>query len=376
MDGIVRPVSGVRREAFLPAVTVQNHAANLAWLPDGTLACVWFGGTMEGMGDISIYLSRLVPGADRWSAPEKLSDDPDRSEQNPVIFVAPDGRVWLIHTAQTAGDQDSSIVRCRISGDGGRTFGPVETLCEVPGTFVRQPIVVNERGHWLLPLFRCAAIPGVRWSGDLDVASVLTSEDGGGSWTMRGVPDSVGAVHMNIVPLGGGEMVAFYRDRFAERVRRSRSHDDGHTWSAPQATDLPNNNSSMQVVRLRNGRLVIVYNHSDASMSESRRASLYDEIAAETEAPSSASSPGTYRKAIWGVPRAPLSLSFSADRGERFAGRLDLETGDGYCLTNNSKDGLNRELSYPSIVEGPKRELHVAFTYHRRAIKHLIVSVG
>ena len=29
MDGVIRPVSAGRSEAFLPARTVQNHAANL-----------------------------------------------------------------------------------------------------------------------------------------------------------------------------------------------------------------------------------------------------------------------------------------------------------------------------------------------------------
>ena len=51
--------------------------------------------------------------------------------------------------------------------------------------------------------------------------------------------------------------------------------------------------------------------------------------------------------------------------------RIDLESGDGYCLTNNSKDGLNREYSYPSILEAPDRSLEIAFTYFRRAIKHV-----
>src|SRR6218665_683488 len=101
--------------AFLPSPCIQNHAANLAFLADGTLTCVWFGGTMEGMGDISVYISRLAPGADTWSEPEKLSDDPAKSEQNPLIFTAPDGKIWLLYTSQTSGDQDGAVVKCRIS---------------------------------------------------------------------------------------------------------------------------------------------------------------------------------------------------------------------------------------------------------------------
>ena len=43
--------------------------------------------------------------------------------------------------------------------------------------------------------------------------------------------------------------------------------------------------------------------------------------------------------------------------------RRNLEEGDGYCMTNNSKDGLNREFSYPSITQAQGGDLEIAFTY-------------
>ncbi|WP_109577289.1 exo-alpha-sialidase [Aminobacter sp. AP02] len=374
MDGKVRVVAAGRSDAFLPSPTVQNHAANLTLLPDGTLACVWFGGTMEGMGDISIYMSRLAPGSDVWSAPETMSDDAQKSEQNPLLFNAPDGKVWLLYTSQTSGHQDGAVVKCRISDDGGKTFGAVSVLCDMPGTFVRQPIIVNGRGAWLLPVFRCIGVSGTRWSGDVDTAAVLVSTDAGASWTMHDVADSIGAVHMNIIPLGGDEMVAIFRNRFSEQVLRNRSFDGGLSWSAPEATDLPNNNSSVQAVRLADGRIAIVYNHANASMSDDRRLSLYDEIDGDEPQEAAPPAASSVRKAVWGVPRAPLSLAFSSGGGDSFGGRIDLETGDGFCLTNNSKDGLNREFSYPSILQTPDGAIHVAFTYFRRAIKYVRLS--
>lgn len=359
-----------RSDAYLPSPCIQNHAANLAFLPDGTLTCVWFGGTMEGMGDISIYMSCLAPGSDRWSEPEKMSDDPAKSEQNPLIFNAPDGRVWLLYTSQTSGDQDGAVVKCRISEDGGKSFGEPRILCDLPGTFVRQPIVVNFRDDWLLPAFRCVSLPGQRWSGDADTAGVLISHDQGSTWRMLDVPDSLGAVHMNILKLGGGKMIAFFRNRFAENILSSSSQDDGESWSKPGSTNLPNNNSSIQAVMLKDRRIAMIYNHSSAATSDARRQSLYDEIESDS-APVTAAAERPARKAIWGVPRAPLSLAISSDGGKTFEHRVDLDTGDGYCLSNNSKDMLNREFSYPSIIEGPDGTLHVAYTYYRRAIKYV-----
>jgi len=165
-------------------------------------------------------------------------------------------------------------------------------------------------------------------------------------------------------------MIAFYRNRFAESILSSRSPDGGETWSAPEPTELPNNNSSIQATVLNDGAIAMVYNHSNASTSDARRQSLYDEIeGGGTGEATLVADIG--RKAVWGVPRAPLSLAISRDGGKSFPHRVDLDTGDGFCLSNNSKDSLNREFSYPSVIQGSDGALHIAYTYYRRAIKYV-----
>ena len=68
MDGRLTERDG-GLEAILPASTVQNHAAFLARLPDGTLACAWFGGSLEGKSDISVHAARRgAPGPGRRRA--------------------------------------------------------------------------------------------------------------------------------------------------------------------------------------------------------------------------------------------------------------------------------------------------------------------
>lgn len=388
-DGVIREQTSEpgRADAFLPAPAVQNHSANLMPLPNGDLACVWFAGTQEGVADISIWMSRLPNGSNTWSPPAQLSHDPSRSEQNPILFNAPTGDLWLLHTAQEAGNQDTSEVRYRVSTDDGSTWGPTQTLfpaTETSGIFVRQPVVVVASGRWLLPVFRCARTPGQRWIGDHDTSSVMISDDQGTSWREVTVPDSTGCVHMNIQPADDGSLLALFRSRWADFVYQSRSDDEGETWSAPVPTELPNNNASIQYVRLADGRLALVYNHSSAADATDRRISLYDEIddeglvapprqnlgATNAQANRPTQTPGV-RTAFWGAPRAPLSITFSSDGGTTWSARRDLEVGDGYCLTNNSRDGLNREYSYPSVQQTADGDLHIAFTYYRQAIKHV-----
>jgi predicted neuraminidase len=380
-DGVLRehPGDPARRDAFLPSTTVQVHAANLMTLPDGSLGCVWFGGTQEGVPDISIWFSRLV--GDRWTPAVQLSDDPGRSEQNPVLFPAPDGTVWLLWTAQHAGDQDSAEVRCRVSADSGATWGETRTLFPATssgGVFVRQPVVVLPSGRWLLPVFHCVTVPGQKWVGDVDTSAVMLSDDAGATWREVPVPDSTGCVHMDVVTVEGG-LAAFYRSRWADWVHRSTSGDDGETWTAPVPTELPNNNSSIQVTALADGRLAMVLNPTQAGPGTARRLSLYDEIddaglAAEQGAAPVVPVDDGGRHAFWGTPRAPMTLALSADGGVTWPQRRDVETGDGYCLSNNSRDGVNRELSYPSVHQTADGALHLAFTYHRKAIEHVVVD--
>ncbi|TDC76023.1 sialidase family protein [Streptomyces hainanensis] len=379
-DGVLRPrpEDPDVLQAFLPAPAVQNHAASLTVLPDGALGCVWFGGTQEGVPDISIWFSRLAPGGAAWEAPVRLSDDPDRSEQNPLLFPTPAGELWLLHTAQRAGDQDTAEVRLRVSVDGGRSWDAPRTLFPAGpegGVFVRQPPVVLASGRWLLPIFRCVPVPGTRWTGEQDTSSVLISDDAGRDWRERPVPESTGQVHMNIQPLADGTLVALFRSRWADRVHRSVSRDDGETWTAPEPTGLPNNNSSLQCLVLADGRLALVHNHSSRADASARRVSLYDEIDEAGQAgearPPAAEPAG---RAFWGAPRAPLTLAISADGGLSWPLRRDVATGDGHCLTNNSRDRLNRELSYPTIAQTPDGALHIAFTYWRQTITHVRVT--
>jgi predicted neuraminidase len=384
-DGVIRSRadSPDRRDAYLPTSTVQVHAANLMTLANGDLGCVWFGGTQEGVPDICVWFSRLTPGSDTWSAPVQLSDDQTRSEQNPVLFPTPTGELWLLFTSQHAGNQDTAEVRYRVSTDDGVTWGPVRTLFPATdrgGIFVRQPVVVLPTGRWLLPIFHCVTVPGRRWVGDADTSAVMISDDAGATWREVAVPESTGCVHMSVVPVGD-RLTAFFRSRWADAVYQSWSDDDGETWTTPAPTELPNNNSSIQATALSDGRLAMVLNPIRAGVDTPRRLSLYDEIDDEgladaqsqvEEAPAEDDSGG--QRAVWGTPRAPMTLALSADGGRTWSVRRDLETGDGYCMTNNSREGLNRELSYPSVHQTPDGLLHVAFTYHRRAIQYVTVD--
>lgn len=379
MTGAVRSTSDGRSEALLHSPMIQNHASFLHRLEDGTLICAWFGGTLEGKSDISIFASVLTPGSSQWGPAQRLSDDPVHSEQNPVLFAAPDGRLWLFHTSQPSGNQDECRIRMaqviRDVQDPTALSSLEGRYLDLPrGCFVRAPLTVRDDGAWLLPIFRCLQRPGQKWNGSHDYAALSISEDDGETWRLEELDSSTGCVHMSPVSLAGQQTAAFFRRRQADQVYRTESQDGGRSWSTPEATDLPNNNSSIAAIRLADGRVAIICNPVNAAQSSDRRASLYDELGEEDARPDADPSGGCVP--VWGVPRAPVAVCLSADGGRTFPVRVVVEDGPGTCLSNDSTDGRNLEMSYPWLVEDPDGRLHIAYTYHRRAIKYVCLAPG
>ena len=185
------------------------------------------------------------------------------------------------------------------------------------------------------------------------------------------MPASTGSVHMTIVALGGERLAAFYRRRQADFVHRSESSDGGESWTAPEPVDVPSNNSSLSAIRLRDGRIALACNPANAAMyPDARRASLYDELGDGDDRPNASGGCNP----VWGVPRAPMALCLSDDEGRSFGTRITVEDGPGTCLTNNSVDGANHEMSYPSLVQQEDGTLDLAYTFHRRAIRHVRLS--
>lgn len=379
MDGILYKISNAREEAFLPSPMVQNHAAFLAFLDDGALACTWFGGTLEGKSDISIFASILLPESNQWGEAQRLSFDSEHSEQNPVLFNAPDGRLLLFHTSQPSGNQDECRIRmAEITRDAGNPLAltvVTETYLDLPrGCFVRAPLVIRADGAWLLPIFKCVQRPGQRWNGSHDHAAVGISFDAGKTWALEDVAQSTGCVHMSPVVTGENQLAAFFRRRQSDYVYRTTSDDGGHSWSVPEPTDVPNNNSSIAVITLEDGRQAMICNPSNWQTSADRRASLYDELGEDDDRPDADPAGGC--TPIWGVARAPVAVCLSNDQGRTFKKRLIIEEGAGTCTSNDSTDGHNKEMSYPWLLEGADGSLHLAYTYHRRAIKYVRLSAG
>ena len=327
------------------------HAPALLELPNGDMLCCWFAGTYEGSADIRIICSRLERDDDRWSKPVDISGDPTRSEQNPSLFYGPDDAVWAIYTAQLdrqAGKdnmQFTSQIRCQKSTDGGRTWGPYETLFAREGSFCRQPIQVLANGRWIFGNWLCTdSVDGL--SGDPTAFQI--SDDQGKTWRQVDMPNSRGRVHANVVEMDDGHLLAFMRSREADFIYRSESFDWGDTWSEPKPTPLPNNNSSISALRLQSGRVAIAYNPTCTPDPK----------------------PG---KAAWPGLRCPVAVALSEDGGLTFPIVRWMERGEGYMGEENRTN--NKQYEYPYLMQSRDGMLHLAYAaFTRLGVKYVRFS--
>lgn len=329
------------------------HAPALIETEDGGMLCAWFAGSFEGSGDISIVVSKLDPETQTWSIPITVSQGENLSEQNPAFFRHPNGDIWLIYTSQISRQegkdnmQFSSIIMVQKSRDEGLNWSNAEVLIHNEGTFSRQPIQILSNGRWIFSTWLCEdSADGLT----NDPTEFQVSDDEGITWKPIRMPESEGRVHANVIELEKGHLIAFMRSRFADFIYKSESKDYGDSWSVPEATLLPNNNSSISAIKLSSGEIAIAYNLNSASNA-------------------------TFGKIAWPGLRNPVAVSVSEDGGLTWPiGRI-FEQAEGFIGTENKTN--NAQYEYPSLYQDRQGTLHLVYAYKNRlSVKYVRFTVS
>ena len=291
----------------------------------------WFGGTKEQHSDVGIWLSDRFEA--RWSPPRRVAKINDQPHWNPVLFRDPAGVVHLYFKVGPSARQWWTWLM-RSNDDGATWSEPVELVQRDDrprGPVKNKPIVLAD-GTWLAPSSIETDTPGAGDEGAWNVF-VDRSEDGGRTWRAG---DLISMDRADFAGLGviqptlwesQPDHVHMLMRSTCGRICRSDSVDGGRTWSTVYATDLPNNNSGLDLAKLDDGALALVYNPVEAN---------------------------------WGA-RSPLTIALSHDNGLTWPDRLDIETGDG-------------EFSYPAII-ATRKGMAVTYTWKRQRIAYWHGSV-
>lgn len=309
----------------------ECHASTIAATESGELVVAWFGGTYEKHPDVGIWLARRavkkgdltsddVGAVAAWSVPVevvngKQADGSRHPCWNPVLHQVPAGPLLLFYKV---GPSPSTWWGMRTeSRDGGRTWSKSTRLPDqIAGPIKNKPVLLKD-GRLLCG----SSTEDQGWRVHLEWTS-----DGGKNWERTGVlsdRDQRGAIQPTILQQSDGALRILCRSRAGGQLLSATSTDQGRNWSALEALDLPNPNSGVDAVTLRDGQHLLVYNHT-----------------------------------IKG--RSPLNVAVSRD-GVRWSAALVLESEPG-------------EYSYPAVIQSADGLVHITYTWKRRKLRHVVVD--
>ena len=213
----------------------------------------------------------------------------------------------------------------RTSTDDGKTWSVGDKLPDgFLGPIKNKPVQLAN-GDILCPTSTETRESPSQWRAHFELSSDL-----GKTWRKAAPPDvapdpggkSINAIQPSVLIFSDGHLQAIGRTRDG-KLFETTSSDKGATWSALVLTQLPNPNSGTDAVSLKDGRHLLIYNHTSKG-------------------------------------RSPLNIAISKD-GKEWSAALVLEKDPG-------------EYSYPCVIQTSDGLIHAAYTWHRTKIKHVVID--
>jgi len=354
-------------ELIFPLQEQHVHSSSIVELPNGDLLTCWFQGSGERTAnDVVVNGARLKKGETQWSKPFLMADTPGQPDCNPMLFMNNSGKLFLVWIVVQANRWENSILKVRTTTDyngedapnwewqdiilmkPGEEFAsrveeqfkkhtkdnlawaeyalPYEELLinaakdprkRETGWMTRCIPTILENGNILLPLY----------SDGFNFGLIAISEDDGETWTSCLPIIGRGLNQPSLVVRKDGSIDAYLRDDgdAPGRIMLSHSDDGGYSWTFAKKTDIPNPGASIEIINLKSGKWLLIYNDIEDG-------------------------------------RYSIAATISDDEGNSWKWKRKLE---------NTKGG---SFSYPSVIQTKDGKIHVTYSYHlsdeKKAIKH------
>lgn len=293
------------------------HASTIENTPAGLVAA-FFGGSDEGNDDVGIWVCRH--DGKTWGPPVEAANGIESESKrypcwNPVLFQAPDGPLLLFYKVGPSPIRWWGMLIS--STDNGQTWSNPMRLPEgILGPIKNKPVLV--KGQLICP--SSTEHDGGRWQVHME-----STPDWGKTWTKTpplGDGVEFGVIQPTLVTYPDGKLQILCRSK-QRQVVDSWSSDNGKTWSPLATTVLPNPNSGIDAANLKDGSVLLVYNHTQRG-------------------------------------RSPINVALSTD-GKSWAAGIPLETEKG-------------EFSYPAVICTPDGHAHITYTWKRQKLKHIEID--
>ena len=315
----------VHEELILRNPPFQScHSSSIVEVKPGHLVVAFFAGSAEGQKDVGIWLSHK--NGNEWTAPQLVADGVINNALrypcwNPVLFSPGEGKLFLFYKVGPNPREWWGMVKT--SAYDGKTWSDAQKLPDgVLGPIKNKPIQLED-GTILSP---SSVETDSTWK-----VHVERSADLGKSWEVIAVdPTSNFKVIQPSILMHASNKLQMVCRSDQNSIVTSWSHDNGRTWSGFSKLALPNPNSGIDAVTLKNGLQVLVYNPE-------------------------------VRGKEWFNNRGKLNVVYSAD-GVNWKDVIKLENTKG------------KEFSYPAIIETGDGMIHITYTYDRTNLKYIILS--
>ena len=377
LAGILAVASAYAEPVFqtqniFPLQDKHVHGSSIVQCPNGEFLSAWFYGSGErSADDVQIRGARLKAGGDSWSEVFPMADTPGFPDCNPVLHVDAQGRLWLFWIPVLSNKWQFSLLKYRRASDfqndgppkwdwqdvinlkPGEDFPAIlekkfkelridsgmwgeyappysELIVEAAkdplkrqmGWMTRIHPLVLPSGRMLLPLY----------NDGFNISLVGISDDAGETWRASGPIVGAGPIQPTLVRKNDGTLHAYMRDSGGDpgRVMLSTSSDDGETWSNALDTEIPNPGSSLEVIRLRDGAWVMIFNDTEIS-------------------------------------RNRLAAALSDDEGATWKWKRTMEP----------SDDIGRTFAYPSLIQSADGMLHATYTFDTakgKCIRHCVFN--
>ena len=323
--------------------THMAHSSTIVETANHNIIAAWFGG--KGEHDPSCQIWASTYSNSKWNTPIVIAENKSSAGEtkpcwNPVLFRLQNNDLVLFYKV---GDRPYYWWGMfKISKDNGETWSdPQDLPSGILGPIRNKPIQLDN-GDLLCPTsfethtrmwnvyFNILENPtklglaDAKWKiiGPCNESSTPAPDTHLSSWGIQ-------AIQPTILKYGNGKLQALSRTR-QKRISEIWSEDNGNSWNKMILTDLPNPDSGIDGVTLKDGRQLLCYNKSEGKNAE-------------------------------GESRTPLNVTISKD-GEIW--------NDVIILENNSKGSY----SYPSVIQSENGYVHITYTYEDPSIEGKIIK--
>ncbi len=316
--------------------TNEVHSATAIELENNNIMAFWYGGTREGHKDVAIWKNTWNSKTQQWGQEKKAiirSFTRDTTSRyirklgNPVVTRGPDNSIWLFYVSVSVGGWAGSAINLTRSYDEGKSWTPAKRLISSPflnlSTLIKGTAIHYTDNTIGLPVYH-------EMLGKFGELLRLNSK----GEVIDKVRLSWGDTSLQpiIFITSATDAVALmrYQGPPPYRILTQRTEDAGLSWTAVSKTRLPNPGSGIIGLNLQPGnRLLLAFNNHEEK-------------------------------------REDMSLAVSSNQGKTWQ------------LARVVEKKLPRDkdvrFSYPWLLQTRNGTIHLLYTWHKNAIKHVVFN--